>query len=234
VLLTRHYYADGPRGAPHISIARLLRSAAQVKPVLARLAELGRLHGLPWRIAEANSIFNEGHPGVSDTLGAALWAVELMFQVAAAGGAGINFHTGVNNFRADGSRYRAAPLYYGMLMFTEATRGGSLIPVAVMPPLTEVAAFAVRAPDGALNLCLLNKDAARAVRVQLKPRRRFAAASLLRLSAPSLAATTGVTLGGAVVDAFGAWAPAREMLRLGEDAWLDLPAGSGMTVTLHA
>jgi hypothetical protein len=247
VLLTRHYYADGPRGAPHISIDRLLRSAVQVEPVLARLAEIGRTHGLPWRLAEANSVFNEGHPGVSDTLAAALWAVELMFRVAAAGGTGINFHTGVNNFRpdedkaytpiarADSGRYRATPLYYGLLMFAETARG-RLVPLAAQPSRPELAAYAVRTPEAAVNVCLLNKDAAQTFRVQLRPRRRFADASVLRLAGPSLAATAGVTLGGAAVDEYGAWRPARETHRLRDDGDLviDVPAGSGVTVTLRA
>ena len=37
---------------------------------------------MPFRLAEANSIFGEGQPGVSDTFGAALWGLELMFQVS--------------------------------------------------------------------------------------------------------------------------------------------------------
>lgn len=245
VLLTRHYYADGPRGAPHISIDRLLRSTVQVEPVLARLAEIGRAYGLPWRIAEANSVFNEGHPGVSDTLAAALWAVELMFRVAAAGGAGINFHTGVDNFRPDedkaytpiaragGGRYRATPLYYGLLMFAQAARG-RLVPLAATPSRPELAAYAVRTPE-AVNFCLLNKDTAQTFRVQLRPRRRFADASVLRLAGPSLAATAGVTLGGAAVDEDGAWRPEHERHRLRDDGdlVLDVPAGSGVTVTLR-
>src|SRR5262245_6527149 len=131
VLLTRHYYADGPSGAPHVSLEKLLRSGGQIAPVLDELARTGRAHGLPWRIIEANSVYDEGQPGVSDTLGAALWGLELMFQVAAAGAAGVNFHAGVHNrrpaddkaytpiARGEAGRYRARPLYDGMLMFAQ-------------------------------------------------------------------------------------------------------------------
>jgi hypothetical protein len=49
---------------------------------------------LPFRIAEANSVYGEGQRGVSDTFGAALWGAGLMFQLAAAGAAGVNFHAG--------------------------------------------------------------------------------------------------------------------------------------------
>ena len=68
-----------------------MRSAGQIVPVLAELAAIGTAHRLPWRIAETNSIYAGGRPGVSDTLGAALWGAELMFQIAAVGGAGSTF-----------------------------------------------------------------------------------------------------------------------------------------------
>ena len=123
-----------------------MRSDQQIVPALEQLKQDSRTYRLPFRIAEANSVYNEGQPGVSDTLGAALWGAELMFQLAAAGAAGINFHAGVHNLRpgedkaytpiarAGGGRYRAAPLYYGMLMFTQAARG-ALVPVRTAPEL---------------------------------------------------------------------------------------------------
>ena len=94
ILVTRHYYADGPAGAPDITLARLLNSAPQAKAMLEEMRSTSESSRLPFRIAETNSIFNEGQPGVSDTFGSALWGIEFMFQVAEAGGQGINFHTG--------------------------------------------------------------------------------------------------------------------------------------------
>src|SRR5262249_43364865 len=120
VLLTRHYYADGPSGAPHVSLEKLLRSGGQIAPV-DELARIGRTQGVPGRIMGANSIYDEGRGGVSDPLGAALWGLELMFQAAAAGAAGVNFHAGVHNrrpaddkaytpiARGEAGRYRARP-----------------------------------------------------------------------------------------------------------------------------
>ena len=91
ILVTRHYYADGPAGAPHISLARLLSSAPQAKTMLEEMRSISDSSRLPFRIAETNSIFNEGQPGVSDAFGSALWGVEFMFQVAEAGGRGRQF-----------------------------------------------------------------------------------------------------------------------------------------------
>ena len=85
MLLTHHYYADGPAGAPRVSLPKLLQSSRQLPPLLERLAQYSRRYRLPYRIVKTNSIYDEGQPGVSDTLGAALWGLELMFQAAAAG-----------------------------------------------------------------------------------------------------------------------------------------------------
>jgi hypothetical protein len=246
VLLTRHYYADGPSGAPHVSLERLLRSGGQIAPVLDELARTGRVHGLPWRIIEANSIYDEGQPGVSDTLGAALWGLELMFQAAAAGAAGVNFHAGVHNrrpaddkaytpiARGEAGRYRARPLYYAMLMFAQAARG-ALVPARLATDTRALAAFAVRAPDGSLRVCLINKDFVRGARVRIDAGRSFAASSVMRLLGPSADATSGITFGGASVDDFGRWVPGTNEAALapsGEIA-IDVPAASAALVSLH-
>jgi hypothetical protein len=246
VLLTHHYYADGPAGAPHVSLAKLLRSGVQVQPVLDQLGRYGRIYGLPYRIVEANSVYDEGQPGVSDTLGAALWGLELMFTAAAAGAAGVNFHAGVHNRRSDadkaytpiardiGGRLRAQPLYYGMLMFAQGARG-ALVPVQLASETSELKAFAVRAGDGSLQVCLINKDMARRVRVEVDPGRRFGNASVMRLIGPAADATSGITLGGAGVDAFGRWTPAPEALHSpSPTVAIDVPAASAALVSITA
>jgi hypothetical protein len=243
VLLTRHYYADGPAGTPHVSLEGLMRSGPRIEPVLRQLEGYGRTFGLPYRIVETNSIFNEGEPGVSDTLGAALWALDLMFRCAAELCAGVNFHGGEHNFRpgrdkaytpiargGDG-RFRATPLYYAMLMFGQAARG-ALVPARLERGLDTLAAFAVRAADGSLRVCLINRDSSRAARVTIAADRHVAAASVLRLTGPGLDATAGVTLGGAAVDDLGRWAPTdRENAdRVGDDIVVDVPAACAALV----
>src|ERR1043166_8576436 len=247
VLLTQHHYAEGPAGDPGVSLPRLLQSSPGIEPTLRRLASASRAARLPCRIAETNSVFNEGEPGVSDTLGAALWGVDLMFRCAAAECAGINFHAGDHNFqprrnkaytpiaRAPDGRLRAAPLYYGMLMFAQAGRG-SLVPVRIEAGPAGLSAYAVRATDGGLRVCLINKESHGALRAEIAPGRRFARASVLRLTGPAIDATAGITLGGAAVDDAGQWTTARrETLDVAADPlMLDLPAASATLVELHA
>jgi hypothetical protein len=237
VMLTRHYYADGPASNTAVTLARLMRSAGRIAPTLAEMAAIGTAHRLPWRIAETNSVYAGGRPRVSDTLGAALWGAELMFQVAAAGGAGVNFHAGEDKVytpisHGRGGGLTARPLYYGMLMFAQA--GGDLVPARLDAGGAALAAYAVRAADGTLRLFLINKDA-RAASVRIEPGRRFAKSEVLRLVAPALDATTGVQFGGAAVDDYGGWAPAaHEDAQLdGGAVVLDVPGASGALVTLQ-
>ena len=245
VLLTQHYYADGPAGAPHVSLPKLLRSSRQLSPLLERLAQYSRTYRLPYRIVETNSVYDEGQPGVSDTLGAALWGLELMFQVAVAGGAGVNFHGGVHNRRASddkaytpiarsGDRYRAMPLYYSMLMFAQAARG-TLVPARLASDTSGLKAFAVRAPEGTLRVCLINQNVARDERVAIDPGRKFTVASMLRLAGPAIDATAGMTLGGASVDDFGRWAPpmSEEVRLTDHDIIVNVPAASAALVSLR-
>jgi hypothetical protein len=238
VMLTRHYYADGPASNPAVTLGKLMRSAGQIAPVLTELAAIGTAHALPWRIAETNSVFAGGRPGVSDTLGAALWGAELMFQIAAAGGAGVNFHAGEDKIytpisHGRGGGLTARPLYYGMLMFAQAS--GNLVPAKLDSGGAAVAAYAVRAADGALRLVVINKDA-RAASVRIEPGRRFAKGEVSRLTAPALDANAGVRFGGAAVDDYGGWAAvAREIARFDDGAVvLDIPGASAALVTLPA
>jgi hypothetical protein len=244
VLLTRHYYADGPAGAPGVSLGKLLASDQQIVPMLDELARVSRASRLPFRIVEANSVFGEGQPGVSDTLGAALWALELMFELAAAGAAGVNFHAGVHNLRpgedkaytpiarSGNGRYRAAPLYYGMLVFAQAARG-TLVPVRVSQASDDLRAYAVRASDKTQRVVVINKDVRDGVELTIAPGRdRVTGAAVTRLAGPGIDATQGITFGGASVDDFGQWTPAHQEAPVtGSEIAVDLPAASAVIVT---
>jgi glycosyl hydrolase family 79 len=136
--------------------------------------------------------------------------------------------------RTPDGRLRAAPLYYGMLMFAQAGRG-ALVPARIETGPAGLSAYAVRASDGSLRVCLINKES-RATRANIVPGRRFARASVLRLTGAAIDATAGITLGGAAVDEAGQWTPTRrETIEPAGDAlMMDLPAASAALVELHA
>ena len=109
---------------------------------------------------------------MSDTIGSALWGIEFMFQVAEAGGQGVNFHTGdAKAYTPIGpgpNGHVARPLYYAMLMFNEAVRGASMLPAQLVAPGLNMAAYALRVADGTLKVCLINKDLERGARVGIE------------------------------------------------------------------
>src|SRR4029077_9191143 len=105
-----------------------------------------------------------------------------------------------------GDRYRAMPLYYSMLMFVQGARG-TPVPARLASDTGGLKAFAVRAPEGTLRVCLINQNITRDERLAIDPGRKFTAASMLRLTGPAIDATAGLTLGGASVDELGRWAP---------------------------
>ena len=100
-LLTVHRYALKRCGASSNSTASELLSnsaadglASSVAPTVA----IAHARGVRLRIDEVNSIACGGQPGVSNTFGAALWALDLLFAMARTGVEGVNFHTEPGSF----------------------------------------------------------------------------------------------------------------------------------------
>jgi len=201
---------------------------------------------VPFRMCEANSCYGGGKPGVSDRFAAALWGLDFMFILAAAGACGVNFETGVNHFGFlspysplgdDGhGNYPPRPLYYAMLAFAQAGPG-KLVNVQSDAGDLNVKAYAVLGDNRKLTVALINKEASRSVDVRLIRARAFRRGSLLRLSAPSLESKgEETTLGGSTVTSDGRWAPTRrESLAARGGEWvIPLPAASAALVTLEA
>src|SRR5258707_15515089 len=97
----------------------------------------------------------------------------------------------------------AAPEYYGLLAFALGAKGEQ-IAVNCDAGGINLTAYAIREPSGAMALSVINKDLSRDAAVEvtgIAPRQ----AQVMRLTGPSLTATSGVTLGGAAVDSDGKW-----------------------------
>jgi hypothetical protein len=241
-LLTQHYYR-GPahnlhiearlRAAPSFSAetqaayerdGRLDRMALLLHPdpalatMLQTVAAAAARAKVPFRICETNSFFGGGQPGVSDTLGGALWTLDYLHTLAATGAAGVNIETGINQLGfvsfyspilndPAGNVTVGAP-YYGMLAFAQAARGRRL----TLDPGTndgDFAAYASFAAPGELLVTLVNKKSDGDVDATLAAALDWQRAEALRLTGPSLASTEGIELGGAAVGADGAWRAAR-------------------------
>jgi hypothetical protein len=243
-LLTHHYYREGQN--PTSTIGKLLHTDPKLAPILAKLRAASESSGIPYRICETNSFSGGGKPGVSDTLAAALWALDFMFTLASAGCAGVNMETGVNQLGLISSyspigddeqgHYRAAPEYYGMLAFAQSGTG-RIVGSTTDAGDRNIKAYATQPAKDRIVLTVLNKEPSSdaIVVVDAGGSASFRRGSLVRLLGPSLESKSGVSLGGAAVDVAGLWKPIHEDIsRTRRGLRVPLPAASAAIVTLHA
>ena len=239
--LSQHYYAEGPPTDPSMTIERLLRPNPKLQAEFEGMKETMHESGLPFRLAETNSCYQGGKPGVSDTFASALWSADLMYQLAAQGGTGINFHGGgygwytpIAGTQENG--FLARPIYYGMLLFAQAGAGqiveSTLEPSERAPLLT---AYGLRSKTGAIKVAAFNKNLDRGVRLTIDAEQRAQRVTSLRLHAPRVDDTTDATFGGAPVGAGGAWSSSREETLSVENgaAIIELPTASAALITFE-
>jgi len=238
--LSQHYYAEGPPTDPSMTIGRLLGPSARLQAQLKSAAAARQKTGLSFRMAETNSCYSGGKPGVSDTFASALWAADLMYRLAQAGAIGINFHGGGYGWYTPvagtrGNGFLARPIYYGMLLFAAAGPGRLVTTQMDGAADGSLAAYGIRSREGALKVIVLNKSLDADVTLTIDAS-GVHGASVLRLVAPRPDDTTDVTFGGSVVGNDGAWAPAvTEHLVAHRDLLtLRMPQASGALVTLSA
>jgi hypothetical protein len=192
--------------ASHPTLAQLIAPAASagLAASQAGYVAVARHHGLGVRLDELNGISCGGARGVSDSFASALWVLDALYQLARVGVVGVNIHTvpktineviGSNQVRG---KWQAVvhPEYYGMMMFARAAPAGSrLLRVSAPRGASGISVWAARAADGHLHAVVTNRRATpQNVAVRLPG--AGGPASLERLQAPRLGATSGVTLGG--------------------------------------
>lgn len=89
------------------------------------------------------------------------------------------------------------PEYYGMMMFAQAAPAGSrLLTTSQSPHTGTLHTWATRAPNGKIRIVLINESLRQPLLVKIGTAAANGRATLERLSAPSLSATSGTTLGG--------------------------------------
>ncbi len=193
------------------TIAQLLApsTASAVAAQTAAYAAIAHRHSLALRVDEMNSVSCGGYKPVSYSFGAALWALEQLFELDRAGVDGVNFDTVPNTIQhligvSDSAGKWSAtvePEYYGLLSFAQAAPAGSrLVPIGRGIP-AGVQAFATVAPGGQVHVVLINvSNTTRSVQLRLPGAAATTSATLTRLAAPGLASTSGVTLGGQAID----------------------------------
>jgi hypothetical protein len=237
VFLTCHYYTEGPASSPDVTMKRMLGSGEALAKIIDSVARYTAESGLKVRMAESNSVYGGGKPGISDTLGAALWGVDVMFTLAEAQWLGINFHGGGGGYyspiaQTSSGAFEPKPLYYAMLLFAYAGQG-SLVPIHTRGIRPWLRAFAVRGIGDEHRVILVNTDLTQNEHIRIDTMGQKA--TILRLTAYSAESKTGLTFGGASVDPNGDWAPRMaESVALKSDRFVvDVPAASAAVVQIH-
>lgn len=242
-LLTHHYYREGQN--PSSTIDKLLHPDPKLNPLLAKLRAASEESRVPFRICETNSFSGGGKSGVSDTFAAALWVLDFMFTLAAAGCAGVNIETGVNQLGFISSysplgddehgHYWAAAEYYGMLAFAQSGRG-RMIGCRIDAEGRNIKAYATQPASDRVVITVINKEPSSNADVMVDAviLASLRSRSLCRLLAPSLQSKSGISLGGASVSSDGVWKPTRIEKFSGDPSRLrfSVPAASAAIVTL--
>jgi hypothetical protein len=202
-------YKPGEKQYP--TIAKLLGPIGAYTTVGQQKRGIAAAHRFHKRyvVDEMNSVSCYSRAQVSGGFAATLWAVDEWFLQIALGVDAVNMHidspvktpfqfsiVGPRSFAA-----RANPLYYAMLAFAATSgRGGRLLygPTFVARTKANARVWAVKTRSG-YHVLVINKDLKRSGAVRIAISRSKRAGRLVRLSAPSISATSGVSFAGQAV-----------------------------------
>jgi hypothetical protein len=262
VLVTEHLYAGGAGGkvpTPEIGRDRMLAdesSPNNFRKVYQKLYDsfvpMALSNGLPYRLEEVNNYFNGGATNVSNTFASSLWGLEFMYWWAEHQASGLNFHTGdrvaagytllpskYTAFFSTTNGYTVRPLGYGIKAFDLGSHG-KFLPVTLSGASDlNLRAHAVLGGDKNIYVTLINNEHghnARAAMIALGAGDTFTQGEIVSLSQSSndVAATAGVTLGGARIETDGSWAGTWKTLAADKpgDFSVTIPSASAVIVRL--
>jgi len=208
-LLTQHYYRGGGR-SPSATIAKLLSPDPELAAELDTLRAGAHVSGVPLRLAETNSFFSGGAPGVSDRYASALWVLDHLYRIAQGGAIGANLHGGGGGYTpiadSNGTVIEARPEYYGMRLFTLAGEG-TLRESTLAAGDLDVSAYALERADESLSLVVVNKDATQHLSLSIDCGGEVETATLLELTGPAADAAGGVRIQGGAIGNDGLLTP---------------------------
>jgi len=169
VMLTGHYYAEGPPSDPRMTIEYLLHPTPRLLAEISIATQASRESKMPFRMAEGNCCHWGGKPGVSDTFASSLWAGDYMLQLAQAGYVGMNLHGGGGGVYSPIAGdtingFTARPVLFGMELANQFA-STTFLDTELDTNGANVTAYAAKRDDRWL-LAIFNKDST-SVRVGL-------------------------------------------------------------------
>ena len=213
-MLTQHYYVAGANTLPnHQQIVNLLNPAhlTSVLNEVNALVQCADSSGVPFRMAECNSLYNGGQWGVSNAFVSSLWALDYMYGLASKECAGVYFHGGLSGAYTPLAFYKyiysARPISYGIMAFQVGSKGW-IIPANVTNNKINLTLYSVIDSANNIYTTIINKDSLHDALIVLNSGSTlYTTASTISLIADSLADTTNVSLGGQIVSAYGTCQP---------------------------
>lgn len=236
VLVTEHLYPGGAGGkvpTPEIGRDRMLSDdfVRVYQKLYNSFVPMALSNGLVYRLEEVNNFFNGGATNVSNTFASSLWGLDFMYWWAEHQASGVNFHTGdrvaagnallpskYTAFFSTTNGYVVRPLGYGVKAFDLGSHGRYLTAIVSNSSNTNLSTYAILGDDNNFYVTLINKEhgaEARAVNIGLLTGPGFTRGQIISLTqaAGDVAATNGVTLGGAEIKSDGTWAGSWQTLR---------------------
>jgi len=248
-VLTVHAYPTKHCGKTDVPPAALFQSAA-IQGLAAQVGgwvKTAAAHQLPLRVDEMNSVSCGGQLGLSNSFGPALWALETLPRFVQAGVAGVNFHTIPGSFNAllsatltrSGWRVGVQPEYLGLLAFAQAAPAGSRLLKVSAPSVSGLDEWATQTAGGTIHVVLVNSStSSQPASVHVAGVAQGATAAVSRLTAASLAATSGVRLGGqAISPTTGNLAGAPSISTVSQSSGgyqVTVPAGAATILTISS
>jgi hypothetical protein len=210
-------------------------------------------NGLTYRLEEANSYYNGGAVGASDTYTSALWVLDYLYWWASHNASGINFHTGEKAMpggKAKPNAYAAFssvpggfvyyPIAYGMKTFTLGGQG-KLVPANVVTNSDSInlTAYSTFSADKSVYITLINKEfgvSGRSASVKIDVDRSFKKSEIIYLKAPKddITSVKGVTLGGAEIKEDGSWKGKWEPINMkDQQVTVNIPVATALVIKLY-
>ena len=214
-VVSQHNYLGSVKDFPQPDV--LLEPSMSTTPARAVAASVAAAHavGLPFRMGEIGAFYDSTSKSANNTFQAALWAVDSMFEFANVGVDGVNWHGNPSvgalytsfsietipaNGRSTYQLYEVYPLYYGLLLFQQATGNLSHLLPVTLHTNANLKAWATIDASGKVRVVLLNKDEADSGTVSITAPHGFSHVEVTRLTAPAYSSMNGVTLGGQTFD----------------------------------
>jgi hypothetical protein len=213
-IVSQHAYLSGPSSGKTLPDDYMLQpiNVTKLPNGYAPFATAAHQKGLLFRMSEINSIGGGGVAGISNSFGATLWSIDMMFHYLQNGMDGVNWHSGeytqyaIAQFRKQPylgktqfTLTQVNPLYYGLWAFAQLVGQGSQLLTTKTMTDSNVATWATRDSSATVHVVVINKDTTASGAIQLTIP-GYTQGSVRYLTAPSYTSSAGISLGGLTFD----------------------------------